>query len=106
VSGDEISPPPPGTWETVCSEAVKDDGTSVTAADYHVVFYTIAEDKQVVNLLVAVGGFPSITCLYDCATGELVEEKRTDGTETLVWDSLSAALAVLPFWRAMKQSLW
>jgi len=84
VSGEKISPPPPGTWETVCSEAVRENGTPVTAADYHVVFYTIAEDKQVVNLLVAVGGFPSVTRSYDCTTGELVEEKRTDGTETLV----------------------
>jgi len=84
VSGDEIGPPPPGTWQTVCAEAVKEDGTPVDAGDYHVVFYTIAEDRQVANLLVVAGGFPSVTRLYDCATGELTGEKRVDGTEALV----------------------
>jgi hypothetical protein len=84
VSGDEIGPPPPGTWETVCAEAVKGDGAPVGSADYHVVFHTMADDKRVANLMVAVGGFPSVTRTYDCATGELVEEEPVDGTQTLV----------------------
>jgi hypothetical protein len=94
VSGDEIAPPPPGTWQTVCSEAVKEDGQPLTSDDYHVVFHTVSEDGLVANLLVILGGFPTIQRTYDCATGELLREERQPGDvlvlyQPMVYDPLA-----------------
>jgi hypothetical protein len=67
-----------------CSESVKDDGSAVTSADSRVAFYTVAPDGLVADLLVVTGGIPNTTYVYDCATGELLEESRDDGSHRLV----------------------
>jgi hypothetical protein len=84
LSGEDVAELAPG-WAAYgrCQEALKADGSPVTADDLHVAFYTIAEDKQVADVLVVNQVHPTVRT-YDCETGELAEESSGDPGRTAV----------------------
>lgn len=84
LGGEDVPALAPG-WPAYgqCVETAKEDGTPVTSADLHFVFYTISPDKHVADLLVVNDAHPSVRT-YDCETGELVEETSGDPTQVAV----------------------
>jgi hypothetical protein len=84
LGGEEIPALAPG-WPAYgqCVETEKADGTPVTSADLHVVFYTISEDKRVADVLVVNDAHPTVR-IYDCETGELIEETAGDPAQVAV----------------------
>jgi hypothetical protein len=84
LGGEEVPTLAPG-WPAYgqCVETEKRDGTPVTSADLHVIFYTISKDKQVVDVLVVNDTHPTVRT-YDCETGELIEETVGDPTQVAV----------------------
>lgn len=85
VGGEEVVALAPPAWPVSgrCLENVKADGTPVTAADLHVVFYTISQDKRVADVLVVNDLHPTVR-VYDCETRELIQEFAGDETRTAV----------------------
>jgi hypothetical protein len=85
VGAEEIAPLAPPAWPVSgrCLENVKADGTPVTSADLHVVFYTISQDRRVADVLVVNDLHPTVR-LYDCGTRELLQELPGDETQTAV----------------------
>jgi hypothetical protein len=73
LKGETLNAYAPGHWK-MCYDVVKEDGSLLTSADYHVVFYTMSEEGLVADLLVIVGGFPATSRFYDCETDEVVSE--------------------------------
>jgi hypothetical protein len=85
VGGEEVAPLAPPAWPVSgrCLENVKADGTPVTAADLHIVFYTISQDRRVADVLVVNDVHPAVR-VYDCETRELLQEFPADETQTAV----------------------
>ena len=69
----------------ICFEATKENGTPITSANYHVVLYTVSEDDWVADLLIVCDSPSAITRIYDCDTGELLQEIFPDGSVLLLY---------------------
>jgi hypothetical protein len=85
ILGGEELPPIPAEAQAqavMCIEVSKDDGTPMTCADYHVVFYTMSEDGLTADLLV-ISDEPATIRIYACDTGELTQETYATGVGML-----------------------